>query len=447
MKRFGRILFFLALVNIGSHPLYSQWTAKMHFQDIYFRSQSEFRITLWVDVLENGIKQQPDSGWYYDWRYNDETGWHQQTAGYDLWTIGPDGNINTIHLYTVNIVGSGFNIWSDTLEAGMYGTPQIVAFPAKRSDGTGMNNQLVHVSHYTDPSWTTNTDGQGPVEFILRQNGDDVMRSKPDFVNQIAEGFHRWLPNIGDVSYLNHDVFGIAVSLTSVTAHYSSKSSATVRSYLDGHQLGDSIQFRDPWLVDTTDARFYDSAYNAYRNLGLPAVFKMEPSPLYLNSSTKYNGVFLNENPTWDETKPNYSVGASSPQDISGFDSYFLRWSGSHATFQDSFALETPVVFTSGGAIATARYKAHRASSVSNPTGSNSQRVLGYHEGYHKYFLTYTSAGDVFFTESDDGGDNWSPEVLVSSGAGVSDAPSLVVNAGLGPRKTGGNCAVGTDYL
>lgn len=373
MKRFGRILFFSALVNIGSHPLYSQWTAKMHFQDIYFRSQAEFRITLRVDVLQNGIKQQPDSGWYYDWRYNDETGWHQQAAGYDLWTIYPDGNINTTHLYTVNIVGSGFDIWSDTLEAGLYGTPQTVNFPARKSDGTQMNNNLVHVSHFTDPNWTTNTDGQGPVSFLVIQGGDALMRTKPDFVDEIGEGFHRWQPNIGDPSYNNHDLFSIQTSLSNVTAHYVPKYNATVRSFLVDLGVGDSIEFMDPWLIDSADSRYY--ANNDYRNLGLSAVFKKEASPLNLNGSNKYKGVFLDQGlPNWNP--PYYSVGAPSVNTINGYTSYFLNWEGSNVQYQSANALQTGVVFTGAGATATARYKAHRASSTTLATRLNGQRRL-----------------------------------------------------------------------
>ncbi len=76
-----------------------------------------------------------------------------------------------------------------------------------------------------------------------------------------------------------------------------------------------------------------------------------------------------------------------------------------------------------------ATFKLHLGSSTPNATGSTNQRKLLHvywegnrPEGYH---LTYSSAGDAYYTRSVNGGATWSPEVLVSRGTGTALSPSI----------------------
>jgi hypothetical protein len=96
-------------------------------------------------------------------------------------------------------------------------------------------------------------------------------------------------------------------------------------------------------------------------------------------------------------------------------------------TFQDSFALQTPLVFTAGNARASATYKAHLASSLAGATGSNSQRKMVSNDGA-TYTLAYESAGSVWKTSSTDGGSTWLSEERVGTSA---SAPSVAYTSTL----------------
>ncbi|MEW6512257.1 MAG: hypothetical protein AB1428_15005, partial [Bacteroidota bacterium] len=156
------------------------------------------------------------------------------------------------------------------------------------------------------------------------------------------------------------------------------------------------------------------------------APFKSEVSGFTFGTSTKYKGVFLNENDQFDPLKPYYSVGAPSPQTIGGFTSYFLQWSGTYASFQDSFALQTPVVFKSANAVATAKYKANLASSLSSATGLTTQRrmICTYGSSFAGYSVIYESQHEIWWTHSSDGL-TWSPEIRLSRGSGKARNPSI----------------------
>ena len=142
-----------------------------------------------------------------------------------------------------------------------------------------------------------------------------------------------------------------------------------------------------------------------------------KPSPHSVNSAqnnlginTNYKGVFLNQGyPGWNP--PLYSVAAPSTATISNIESaFFIKWAGQYATFQDSFALQTPLVFTGGNATASALYKAHLGSSSALATGPNTQRKIVRDSG-GKYHAVYESAGQIWYTRSTDGGTTWSPEL------------------------------------
>jgi len=176
----------------------------------------------------------------------------------------------------------------------------------------------------------------------------------------------------------------------------------------------DSIQFRDPWFIDYPDPLYGNSRRNRGKDL---AVWYTRKSPFYPDTASfdgnVYNGVFLNQEYNIPGN-PHYTVRAKQSIPISGITSYFQKWSGTYASFQDSSAMETPVVFTSSSAVAVAKYKAHLYSNSSSVTAPNGQRKI-IRDNSGNYHMVYESAGEIFYTKSTDGGTSWSAEKHVSN--------------------------------
>ncbi len=89
-------------------------------------------------------------------------------------------------------------------------------------------------------------------------------------------------------------------------------------------------------------------------------------------SSGNSEKVFLNQ--AYDANKPNsyYQLSAFQNQQINGFQSTFLGWSGSGASVTNPTAGQTPVIFNANNATVTANYKAHLASKQSGWVQSTS---------------------------------------------------------------------------
>jgi hypothetical protein len=148
--------------------------------------------------------------------------------------------------------------------------------------------------------------------------------------------------------------------------------------------------------------------------------------------------VFLNENTQFDPLKPYYSVGAPNPNVIGGFTAYFQNWTGTNVVFQNASATQTGVVFQQAGATATARYKAHFGSSLSDAASTNSQRKLvgdTYVPPVVLTSLAYPSIGEIWVTQSSDGGESWDPEVQVSNTQATASFPSLAAFKGWVPTE------------
>jgi hypothetical protein len=178
---------------------------------------------------------------------------------------------------------------------------------------------------------------------------------------------------------------------------------------------GGDIHFKDPWLVDTTDSRFYEHPYG-YRNLGMNAPFKPESSPFYPTLESKYKGVFLNQGEPNFTRPPYYSVGAPNPNTIGGYESYFMNWTGdaNQVAYRTPDKDTTAVGFKTANATAVARYKAFFGTSSSAALTPSSQRKI-IRDAYSGYlFACYESAGHIWLSRSTNNGVTWSPEKQVS---------------------------------
>jgi hypothetical protein len=137
-------------------------------------------------------------------------------------------------------------------------------------------------------------------------------------------------------------------------------------------------------LIDSSDA----AHNNKPLNRGMNALFKSRTAPFSPDISTPYGsdvykGIFLNENLTFNPQKPTYSVRApqTQPFTINGqsYNCTFQNWSVTQgqASFKDSNALETAVVFKQAGTTIAAIYQSPLISGpISHSTTWNSAKIL-----------------------------------------------------------------------
>jgi len=183
--------------------------------------------------------------------------------------------------------------------------------------------------------------------------------------------------DLSDVT--NHHVFKISATTDQLTAHLNKTyESVSIKATLTNGGNGESIWFKDPWLIDYPDPDYG----NVKRNRGMDddgpdkLEFKQRPSPFTPDYTTGYNGdvyqgVFLDQgydpvNNVW--TPPYYEVKADAQQTFTAHGQqvtgYFLNWEGdnSKVQFQHADQTVTPLVFKSANAEARAVYKGHLAS-------------------------------------------------------------------------------------
>ncbi|MBX2990524.1 MAG: T9SS type A sorting domain-containing protein [Bacteroidetes bacterium] len=243
----------------------------------------------------------------------------------------------------------------------------------------------------------------------------------PNETTNYDEKYHTW--NASD-DVVNHRDFLIQPGLSIVKSQFRRVNNATIQAQLlDGGNPGGTIDFKDPWLIDTADAK-------GPKNRSMNPRWRTQSSPFSnTTSNTWYKGVFLNQ--SFGGTSPYYSVGAPFENTINSHLAYFQNWSGSSVTHHDPSQQQTPVVFIASGATSVAQYKGKLLSSVSNPTGSNSQRVVagipyGTH-GEELYALAYPSAGELWWNVSFDNGSTWWNEKRFTNSGGTASAPSIAL--------------------
>lgn len=267
--------------------------------------------------------------------------------------------------------------------------------------------------------WETNTFAtyKAPHTFSFYQTDTVTLRATQKLLSNTYK-YKNWST---DNNVVNPKQFTIFSGTTSLIASVDTVRNATIQSQLiDGGNPGGSLNFQDPWLLDSTDPLHGNSPINRGMSAGFNSVAYASNN---LGTSTNYKGVFLNQPIV--SGKPYYSVSAPLTQtNINGYAGYFQNWSGTNVTFQNSGVQQTAVVFTNSGATITANYKGHLVSSVNTASGySNQRRLFVDPAGY--YNLVYESKGEIWFTKSYDGGKTWSQEIMLSAGRGTAHNPSI----------------------
>jgi len=173
-----------------------------------------------------------------------------------------------------------------------------------------------------------------------------------------------------------------------------------------------NFQFQDPWYALSDNSQpenFWISASGSYEPIG--------------KEGATDKGVFLNQNPQFQQGIPNYSVQApqtqninlGSPQGTRTF--YFQNWSGAEVQFDNASALQTGVVFKDNipgiDPIVSANYKGHLLSDNTAGFSSNSQRKFISDANGIKH-LVYESQGNVWYTKSTNNGSTWQQEVKLN---------------------------------
>lgn len=232
--------------------------------------------------------------------------------------------------------------------------------------------------------------------------------------------YHEWERNQANTEpdNLNHHTFTAKPNDNNFTSRFApTYSGVTLQNKLEGVAVsGGTIDFIDPWFIDYAD----DDFGGQLRNRGKDAIPHTRSAPFYPNTTNtfengkKYNGVFLNENSSFDPNKPIYSVRTPLTQPINGITAYFTGWSTSGASTQQIDDNPTgydqkAVVFTSSSAKVYANYKGLHVSNSSTAFSNNSQRKFIETRSGEVTWLhqVYTSMGHVWLEHSSDGGDNW----------------------------------------
>ena len=175
------------------------------------------------------------------------------------------------------------------------------------------------------------------------------------------------------------------------------------------------FNFKDPWLID-----YKDPAHgNNRRNRGMDdAIFWNRPSPFFPDYSTLYDGytykgAFLNQNQSFDPLLPNYSVKATSPQNIylsqtgKSHNFYFQNWSydANKASLQYPSSMETAVVFQTADAELSANLKGTQLSNGGGITNASQRNFLRC--DLNRLHLVYSSMGHVWYERSTNNGSSW----------------------------------------
>ncbi len=203
-----------------------------------------------------------------------------------------------------------------------------------------------------------------------------------------------------------------------------------------------SLEFKDPWFIDRQDSSYFYTNQNdphankpkGFRNKGMEnAPFYSLTLPATIKLTEPRQGVFLNQNPQFQQGKPIYSVRASQYQRLpfrsDSVSAYFLQWEGhsDSVSFQYPTQRETGVVFKLPGATVRATYDAALLVEDTDALQHNNQSKLAYVNG--SFHLVYEENGNIYYTRSSDNGYSWSREEKVNAVNGNCSSPAVAVNS------------------
>ncbi len=422
-----RKLFFLGLVIVllssASRFALASCTVEIVKTDVWWESVENYGAYLRADIYQNGNLIPPGNQFYYKWYgFCGNNGfWKVIKEGYGeneahMETL--PGDYMKFYVVVTDTSGTYFTtITSDTTEPVSMPSNGAKPVPFKPVDENGNSlYNYVQARHwrYTIDEWRIG------YRSLLTKDWDEIITAIPDVLPSICKKFKCW--NNNTENYLNYNTINVNENLTHISpVFFNYDTTAIIKNqFVEGVDVsGDSIEFKDPWVVDSTNSAFYNPLYG-YHNLGMNTIFLKEPSPLQLNNKSKFDGVFLHQ---YFNIPPNpyYSVRALEEQTITFHNEpipwYFKVWRGTHVSFEDTTNRQTAIVFNSSNAVAKAVYKGHLVSNQHTATALNNGRHIlqDPRAGFsNNWYLVYEDDGLIYYTYSSDNGATWSKEVLVS---------------------------------
>jgi len=279
-----------------------------------------------------------------------------------------------------------------------------------------------------------------PKSFSFPFSSNQILRGEQQITSQ--EKYNYWEKGQDqDNDVKNHHVFQIDQSIPGyLTARFKPTFGgiSIQTNFFEVSEIYNSnIQFKDPWFIDYADP----NCGNNYRNRGNDAVFRTRTTPFVIDYSTtyennqSYKGVFLNQNPKFEDNIPIYSLKVPQPHTVNLGGAigvrpvYFLNWSydANKATLKYPNASETPVVFKTSDATITANLKASLISSSSSAFSNDSRRkFVRTQDGW--LHMVYESEGHIWYEAKPPDGD-W----RLIKVPGNNGHPYLDVNGGSSP--------------
>jgi hypothetical protein len=386
--------------NIELKKIYCDWTSPAAFVDS-------------VETIirdNNGNIIQPSNDFYYEYHAITDNLVDPPTedifGGLGLNKTFEDNDQNFIQTWFVNVKDPANQIilgTSNTVEFRMETNPgkaKRINFQALRSNGSTETG--VHQEHwmYVVNLWNNFNFNN---YLYLTVNHDEVLRSSPGFLSANNDKFHYWNNDRSLVLNYNHFYYEDGITENLIARYNTSYGGVTVQYNFDGFS-GDSIEFKDPWLVD-----YHDLPYGM-RNRGMNAPFKKLPSPFNPSLGSQYKGVLLGQGlPNW--APPYYAINIPSsiylPQTGKTHNLYLQSWDVSGATLQYPNSLTTPVAFTnSSGSTITANVKGTQFSNKEEGYLTSSQRKFVRTDNGNLHTV-YESLGKAWYEISTDNGISW----------------------------------------
>ena len=253
-----------------------------------------------------------------------------------------------------------------------------------------------------------------PIGTIITSNYNNyTVSSNQDFIPGTNQKFNRWIANYNDNNPYVLNPVTISINYgqnNNLVAHFECSYNATIKAQLtESGNIGDSIYFKDPWLIDIVYPPWANHAGNQGMNAPFKPVAYLQNN---LGTGTLHKGIFLNQSPNSNyPNKPYYSIRAPLSQTINGYTGLFYNWDTNGATLQQidgnpSGYDQKAVIFNSDGATVTANYKGVHISGNTGAFANNSQRkVTRTTDGI--MHLVYESMGHVWYETSSDNGATW----------------------------------------
>ena len=275
-----------------------------------------------------------------------------------------------------------------------------------------------------------------PYPFVSLSGNVERVRAQQYFKSGTTQKFQLW--NNTNSRVFDPDTFKTSAGQPSIlAAQFKTANNATLQSQLlEGGSPGGTLNFLDPWMIDTTDS--YGPRNKGMSDWARPVGY----SSNNLGTSTQHQGVLLNQNPNFLSGVPVYTASAPSTQTIGSYTGIFQNWSANSggAHFQNANSTTTAVVFDATGATVTANYKGIHLSNNASTFSNNSQRKL-VRTGNGWLHQVYESMGHVWYEVSTDGGTTWALQSPTDSTIG-----GVVFQGTPGHLDVGGGKCPSIDY-